>query len=79
MPNATHQALKDLGTVAGSAAALLRSLQMVAGAFAAAAVGFVGGNHIAAMASVMTTFAVIAFVLLNIATSKNSRTPLVTH
>lgn len=79
MPNATHRALKDLGTVAGSAAALLRSLQMVAGAFAAAAVGFVGGNHIVAMASVMTTFAAIAFVLLNIATSRNSRTPLVTH
>ncbi|WP_052574902.1 multidrug effflux MFS transporter, partial [Escherichia coli] len=78
MPNATHRALKDLGKVAGSAAALQRSLQMVAGAIAGAAVGLVGGNSIVAMASVMTAFAAIAIVLLRISMKKSLRTPLVT-
>ncbi|WP_316675340.1 multidrug effflux MFS transporter [uncultured Tolumonas sp.] len=77
MPNATYRALKDLGSVAGSAAALLRSLQMIAGACAAAAVGFVGGNHIEAMALIMAVFATIAFVLLNIATRRSARISLV--
>lgn len=70
MPNATHRALKDLGKVAGSAAALQRSLQMVAGAIAGAAVGLVGGNSIDSMASVMTAFAAIAIVLLRISMKK---------
>lgn len=78
MPNATHRALKDLGKVAGSAAALQRSLQMVAGAIAGAAVGLVGGNSIVSMASVMTAFAAIAIVLLRISMKKSLRTPLET-
>lgn len=74
MPDATHRALKDLGTIAGSAAALQRSLQMVAGAIARSAVGSVGGNNIVAMASVMTAFATIAFILFRIAVRRSSRT-----
>lgn len=70
MPNAIHRALKDLGKVAGSAAALQRSLQMVGGAIAGAAVGLVGGNSLVSMASVMTTFSAIAILLLIISIKK---------
>ncbi len=77
MPNATHRALKDLGKVAGSAAALQCSLQMVAGAIAGAAVGLVGGDSIVSMASVMTAFAAIAIVLLRISMKKRLQSPLV--
>ncbi|MDG6098425.1 multidrug effflux MFS transporter [Alteromonas sp. ZYF713] len=73
MPNATHRALKDLGKVAGSAAALQRSLQMVGGAIAGAAVGLVGGNSLVSMASVMTTFSAIAILLLIISIKKRLR------
>lgn len=64
MPSTTHLALKDMGAVAGSAAALQRALQMVMGAAAGAMVGFIGGNSLVAMAASMTLFAVLAFGLL---------------
>lgn len=64
MPNATHMALKDLGTVAGSAAALQRSIQMIMGATASAIVGGIGGNPLEAMAITMVCFAFFSLVLL---------------
>lgn len=64
MPNTTHLALKDMGAVAGSAAALQRALQMVMGAAAGAMVGVIGGNSLVAMAASMTFFAVLALGLL---------------
>ena len=73
MPTATHHALKDLGNVAGSAAALQRSLQMVFGAIAAAAVGLVGENSLISMACVMTMFATITLVLLALSMKTQSR------
>ena len=73
MPTATHHALKDLGNVAGSAAALQRSLQMVFGAIAAAAVGLVGENSLISMACVMTMFAIITLVLLALSMKTQSR------
>lgn len=72
MPNATYRALQNLGSVAGSAAALQRSLQMVAGAIAGAAVGLVGGNSIVAMALVMVAFATISLALFGISVRKRS-------
>ncbi|WP_408917986.1 multidrug effflux MFS transporter [Citrobacter portucalensis] len=70
MPNATYRALQNLASVAGSAAALQRSLQMVAGAIAGVSVGLVGGNSIVSMASVMTAFATISLVLFCISVRK---------
>jgi len=64
MPNATHQALATVGNVAGSAAALLRSLQMLAGAAAGALVGLLAGNQLTVMATVMAIAAVAGVVLL---------------
>jgi DHA1 family bicyclomycin/chloramphenicol resistance-like MFS transporter len=64
MPNATHQALATVGNVAGSAAALLRSLQMLAGAAAGALVGLLAGNQLTVMATVMAIAAVVGVVLL---------------
>nr|WP_315251635.1 multidrug effflux MFS transporter [uncultured Duganella sp.] len=59
MPNATHQALTTVGQVAGSAAALLRSMQMLAGATAGALVGLFAGNQLTVMAGVMTLSALL--------------------
>ena len=64
MPNATHLALKDLGAVAGSAAALQRSSQMVFGAVASAIAGVIGGNPLEAMAITMVCFALLSLCLL---------------
>lgn len=64
MPNATHQALTTVGNVAGSASALLRSIQMVAGASAGALIGLFAGNQLSVMAAVMTLYAVLGLVLL---------------
>ncbi|NYE60719.1 DHA1 family bicyclomycin/chloramphenicol resistance-like MFS transporter [Duganella sp. 1224] len=64
MPNATHQALATVGNVAGSAAALLRSLQMLAGAAAGALVGLLAGNQLTVMATVMALAAVGGVALL---------------
>ncbi len=64
MPNATHQALATVGNVAGSAAALLRSLQMLAGAAAGALVGLLAGNPLTVMATVMAIAAVAGVLLL---------------
>ena len=64
MPNATHQALDTVGHVAGSAAALLRSMQMLAGAGTGALVGLLAGNRLTAMAGVMTLAALAGLVLL---------------
>lgn len=64
MPNTTHQALATVGNVAGSAAALLRSLQMLAGAAAGALVGLLAGNQLTVMATVMAIAAVAGVVLL---------------
>jgi MFS transporter, DHA1 family, multidrug resistance protein len=61
MPNATHQALRGLGHVAGSAAALQRGLQMVAGSAAGALVGFIGGDPLLSTAGVMLLAAAVAF------------------
>lgn len=64
MPNATHEALATVGNVAGSAAALLRSIQMLAGASAGALVGLFAGNQLSVMAAVMTLYAVLGLVLI---------------
>jgi DHA1 family bicyclomycin/chloramphenicol resistance-like MFS transporter len=64
MPNATHQALATVGNVAGSAAALLRSLQMLAGAAAGALVGVLAGNQLTVMATVMALAAALGVLLL---------------
>jgi DHA1 family bicyclomycin/chloramphenicol resistance-like MFS transporter len=64
MPNATHQALASVGNVAGSAAALLRSMQMLAGAAAGALVGVLAGNQLTVMATVMTIAALIGVALI---------------
>ncbi len=66
MPNATHQALHGVGQVAGSAAALLRSGQMLAGAAAGALVGLFAGNQLTAMAGVMTLSALAGLALLGV-------------
>jgi len=64
MPNATHQALATVGHVAGSAAALLRSMQMLAGATAGALVGLFAGNQLTVMAAVMTLSALLGLACL---------------
>lgn len=64
MPNATHQALSSVGNVAGSAAAVLRSLQMLAGASAGALVGVFAGNQLVIMAAVMTLSALVGLACL---------------
>jgi DHA1 family bicyclomycin/chloramphenicol resistance-like MFS transporter len=64
MPNATHQALASVGNVAGSAAALLRSMQMLAGATAGALVGLFAGNQLTVMAAVMTLSALLGLACL---------------
>lgn len=64
MPNATHQALTTVGHVAGSAAALLRSMQMLAGAGAGALVGLLAGNQLTVMAVVMTLSSMLGLALL---------------
>jgi len=64
MPNTTHQALAGVGQVAGSAAALLRSAQMLAGAAAGALVGLLAGNQLTVMAIVMTLSALVGLALL---------------
>jgi MFS transporter, DHA1 family, multidrug resistance protein len=64
MPNATHQALQQLGKVAGSAAALQRSLQMAFGALASALVGILSPNPVMGMAASMAIFAVLSCLLL---------------
>lgn len=64
MPNATHQALAPVGHVAGSAAALLRSMQMLAGATAGALVGLFAGNQLTVMAGVMTLSALLGLACL---------------
>jgi len=62
MPNATHQALATVGKVAGSASALLRSIQMLAGASAGALIGVFAGNQLSVMAAVMTLYAVLGLL-----------------
>ncbi|MYM24231.1 Bcr/CflA family efflux MFS transporter [Duganella sp. FT135W] len=66
MPNATHQALATVGNVAGSAAALLRSIQMLAGASAGALIGLFAGNQLAVMAAVMVFYSVLGLLLLGL-------------
>ncbi|ALM82270.1 multidrug effflux MFS transporter [Bordetella sp. N] len=64
MPNATHQALQRLGKVAGSAAALQRSLQMAFGALASALVGILSPNPVMGMAASMVIFAALSCLFL---------------
>lgn len=63
MPNAAHRALREAAGVAGSAAALQRSLQMLTGAAAGALFGLAGEDPLVAMACAMATFAVLALGL----------------
>lgn len=60
MPSATHAGLRNLGHVAGSAAALQRGMQMIAGSAFGALVGVIGGQALVAMASAMTIAALLA-------------------
>lgn len=60
LPNATHQALEHVGHVAGSASALQRALQMLAGGMAGALFGWLPGDRITAMSVTMLVFAVVA-------------------
>jgi DHA1 family bicyclomycin/chloramphenicol resistance-like MFS transporter len=64
MPNTTHQSLATVGNIAGSAAALLRSMQMLAGASAGALVGLLAGNQLTVMAMVMALSATTGLLLL---------------
>lgn len=64
MPTATHAGLRDLGKVAGSAAALQRGVQMIAGSAAGALVGAIGGQALVAMSLAMGSSAVLSLVLL---------------
>lgn len=64
MPTATHAGLRDLGKVAGSAAALQRGLQMVAGSAAGSLVGVIGGQPLVAMSLAMGASAVLSVALL---------------
>lgn len=64
IPSATHAALRNMGKVAGSAAALQRGLQMIAGSAAGSLVGLIGGNPLVAMSLAMGTAALIALGLL---------------
>lgn len=64
MPTATHTALGNMGRAAGSAAALLRGIQMIAGSSAGALVGLIGGDSLVAMALAMSVAAVLAIALL---------------
>lgn len=66
MPAATHQALSTVGHIAGSAAALLRALQMLAGAAAGALVGLFAGNQLTVMAFVMALSALLGVALLGL-------------
>jgi DHA1 family bicyclomycin/chloramphenicol resistance-like MFS transporter len=50
--------------VAGSASALLRAIQMLAGASAGALIGLFAGNQLSVMAAVMTLYAVLGLILL---------------
>lgn len=63
MQNATHQALRDVGSVAGSAAALQRSLQMVVGAAAGALFGMVSTGSLMAMSGTMLAFAAVSVAI----------------
>jgi len=64
MPQATHQALSTVGQVAGSASALLRSIQMLAGASAGALIGLLAGNQLSVMAAVMTLSSLLGMLFL---------------
>lgn len=64
MPSATHAGLRNMGKVAGSAAALQRGLQMVAGSTGGALVGLIGGMPLLAMALAMGTSAIVALAFL---------------
>lgn len=66
MPNATHQALVKVGHVAGSASALLRSLQMQGGASAGALIDVCAGSQLAVMAAVMMLYAVLGLLLIGL-------------
>lgn len=74
MPNATHQALSSVGNVAGSASALLRSMQMLAGAAAGALVGLLAGNQLTVMAGVMSLSALIGLGCLLVRQMQAGRT-----
>ena len=65
MPTTTQLALATLGRAAGSAAALMRSVQMAMGALAGALAGMVGrDNPMLAMGGAMCFFAVLGALLL---------------
>lgn len=64
MPQATHQALATVGHVAGSASALLRSIQMLAGASSGALIGLLAGNQLSVMAAVMTLSSLLGIAFL---------------
>lgn len=76
MPNATHQALATVGNVAGSAAALLRSIQMLAGAGAGALIGLLAGNQLSVMAAVMLISALLGLLLLGLRRLFSGSTPV---
>lgn len=63
MPNATYRAMRNAAKVAGSAAALQRSLQMVSGAAAGAIFGMIAGDRLIVMAFVMSMFSLTALGL----------------
>ncbi|MGF6552297.1 multidrug effflux MFS transporter [Paraburkholderia youngii] len=75
MPNVTYEALKEVPTVAGSASALQRALQMVVGAASGALLGVFSGNRLVVMAAVMTVFAAITLCLFLVRRGSES-TPL---
>lgn len=73
LPNTTVRALQDMGNVAGSAAALQRSLQMTIGAFAGVLVSLVEMGPSFSMAISMIFFSLLSIVILFIeARSKRS-------
>lgn len=63
-PNTTIRALKKLGNIAGSAAALQRSLQMITGALAGVLVSLIAVNPSVSMAISMSLFSLLSVIIL---------------
>lgn len=64
MPTATYLGMENMGTSAGSAAALQRTAQMVTGAMASLLVGLWEGPPLIGMATTMLSFSALSILLL---------------
>ncbi len=79
-PNAAHEALQPMPEAAGTAAAVLRCIQMLAGAGASALVPLLYGGHSSApMAGVMAACAVSAMLIYTLGLHRTTVRPTVTQ